>query len=62
MSNKYPLVSAGVFGIVAVIHAVRALNHWSLSVATMEIPVWCSWVAALGAGAMCLWAFRSARA
>jgi len=62
MSSKYSVVSGGVFGLVAALQAVRALNQWSLSVATLEIPVWCSWVAALGAGAMCLWAFRSARA
>ncbi len=61
MSSKYSVVSGGVFGLVAALHAVRALNQWPLEVGGLGIPVWCSWVAAFGAGGLCVWAFRSAR-
>ncbi|MBK5255290.1 MAG: hypothetical protein JJE39_04590 [Vicinamibacteria bacterium] len=59
MSSKYSVVSGAVFGLVATLHAVRALNQWPLSVAGMEIPVWGSWVATAGAACLCIWAFRS---
>lgn len=59
MSNKYVVVSGAVFGVVAVIQAVRALYQWPLHVGTLEIPVWASWVAMVAAGGLCAWAFRS---
>jgi hypothetical protein len=45
MSNKYSVVSGVVFGVVAVLQAVRALNQWPLHVGSLEIPVWASWIA-----------------
>jgi hypothetical protein len=45
--------------LVAMLHAVRALNQWPLLVGGLELPVWGSWVAAVGAGSLCVWAFRS---
>ena len=59
MSNKYVVVSGTVFGAVAVLQAVRALNQWPLQVGTLEIPVWASWIAMVVAGGLCAWAFRS---
>jgi hypothetical protein len=59
MSNKYVVVSGAVFGVVAVIQAVRALVQWPLHVGTLDIPVWLSWIAAVVAGGLCAWAFRS---
>jgi hypothetical protein len=59
MSNKYVVVSGAVFGLVAVIQAVRALYQWPLHVGTLEIPVWASWIAVVVAGGLCVWAFRS---
>jgi len=59
MSSKYVVVSGALFGVVAVIQAVRALNQWPLHVGTLEIPVWASWIAMVIAGGLCVWAFRS---
>jgi hypothetical protein len=59
MSNKYIVVSGAVFGVVAVLQAVRALNQWPMHVGTIEIPVWASWLAMVVAGSLCAWAFRS---
>lgn len=59
MSNKYIVVSGAVFGAVAVLQAVRALNQWPMFVGTFEIPIWASWLAMVVAGSLCAWAFKS---
>jgi len=59
MANKYVVVSGVVFGVVAVLQAVRALYQWPVHIAGFEVPVWASWVATVVAGGLCAWAFRS---
>ncbi|BCL76647.1 hypothetical protein JHS3_23830 [Jeongeupia sp. HS-3] len=59
MRAKYVVVSGALFGAIAVIQAVRALNQWPVHIGSLEIPVWASWLAALVAGSLCVWAFRS---
>ena len=59
MPSKYVLVSGAIFGVVAVLQAVRALNQWPVLIAGFDVPVWASWVATAVAGGMCAWAFRS---
>ena len=61
MSNKYVVVSGAFFGVVAVLQVVRVLYQWPVHVGTFEIPVWFSWIAAVVAGGLCAWAFRSRR-
>ena len=61
MPSKYAVVSGVVFGVVAVIQAVRASYQWPAHIGSVEIPVWISWVAMVVAGSLCVWAFRSAR-
>ena len=59
MSEKYAVVSGAIFGVIAVLQAVRALNQWPVQVGTADIPVWASWIAMVVAGSLCAWAFRS---
>lgn len=59
MSSKYAVVSGVVFGMVAVLQAVRALYQWPVKVGSVDLPVWGSWVAVVVAGGLCVWAFRS---
>ncbi|MDQ2973787.1 MAG: hypothetical protein M3R69_00085 [Acidobacteriota bacterium] len=59
MRSKYVVVSGVLFGVIAVVQAVRALNQWPLHVGGFAVPVWTSWVAAVAAGSLCVWAFRS---
>ena len=59
MPNKYVVVSGVLFGVLAVVQAVRALNQWPVQVAGFDVPVWVSWVAMIVAGSLCVWAFRS---
>ena len=57
--NNYVVVSGSVFGFVAVAQAARAVLALPAHVGSFEIPVWASWIAALVAGGLCAWAFRS---
>ena len=59
MSNKYAVVSGAVFGLVALGQVVRAFEEVPVHLGSFEIPVWASWVAAVVAGSLCVWAFRS---
>jgi len=59
MSKNYILVSGLVFGVVALLQASRAAMQLPVHVGSFEIPVWASWVAAVVAGSLCVWAFRS---
>jgi hypothetical protein len=45
MPSKYVLVSGVLFGVIAVVQAVRALNQWPVHVGGFDVPVWVSWVA-----------------
>jgi hypothetical protein len=61
MRDTYRLVSGVVFGVVALIQAVRIINQWPVQIGPFAIPVWFSWVAVFGAGALCTLAFTSRR-
>jgi hypothetical protein len=50
-----------VFGLVAAAQLIRAVTQLPAHVGSMEIPVWVSWVAAIVAGSLCVWAFSSRR-
>ena len=51
------LVAAPIFGIIAIVQAVRFAQAWPVSVNGFEVPVWASAVAALlfGTLAVLLW-------
>ncbi len=58
-SNQiYLVVSAIIFGLVAIIHLVRALNNWAFIVGPVSIPISASWVGFIITAAFCLWAVR----
>lgn len=59
MSNTYVSVSGLVFGLVAAAQAARALAQLPVRVGSFDIPVWASWIAAIVAGGLCIWAFRN---
>jgi hypothetical protein len=61
MRDSYRLVSGIVFGIVAVIQAIRAFNEWAVQIGPYAVPVWFSWIAFVVAGALSMWAFRPQR-
>jgi hypothetical protein len=59
MSKTYITVSGAVFGVVAVVQALRAVRQLPVHVGSLEVPVWASWIAAVVAGSLAVWAFRS---
>lgn len=61
MRDKYVVVSGAIFGLIAVVHAARALYQWPVLVAGEDIPLWVSWLAVVISGGLCAWAFRSSR-
>lgn len=61
MQSKYAVVSGVVFGVVAVLQAVRALYQWPVQIGGVDLPVWASWIAVVVAGGLCAWAFQSGR-
>jgi hypothetical protein len=59
MSEKnYLIISAAVFALVAILHSVRLLNHWSMQVGTIGVPIWGSWLIISLGGFLSVWAFR----
>ena len=59
MSKNYIVVSGVIFGFVSLAHVARALTATPIAIGSSVIPMWTSWVAAVVAAALCVWAFRS---
>jgi len=54
------LTAAIIFGIVAVLHLIRAINGLPLIVGSWSAPTWLSWIAFIIAGFMSYWGFNLA--
>ena len=61
MPSKYVVVSGVLFGVIAVLQAVRAVNQWAVHIGGLEVPVSASWIAMIVAGGLSVWAFSSLR-
>lgn len=59
MSKNYVVVSGVAFGFIAVVQAVRAFRQLPVHIGSFDVPVAASWVVAVVAGGLCVWAFRS---
>lgn len=59
-ARVYLVVSGMIFGVVALLHLVRLVNHWAFRIGPWSLPLWMSWGGTLVAAALCLWAFRLA--
>lgn len=57
--RRYVLVSGAFFALLTGVQVLRFLRHWPVRVANVDVPVWASGVAALIAGSLAFWAFRS---
>lgn len=58
--RAYHLVSGLVFALFAAVHAFRAIRGVPIMISAHELPVMASWVIVLVAGALAVWAFKSA--
>ena len=59
-TKYYLYVSAAIFGIVALVHVIRALAGWTFQIGPMEVSVLASWVAFVITGTLVAWAIRLA--
>jgi hypothetical protein len=59
MKSSYPLLSGVIFGLVALLQAARAIADWAVQIGPFSVPVWLSWVVAIVAGSLAIWAFRT---
>ncbi len=57
-ARTYVVISAVIFGLVAVIHLLRAVDGWNFEVGSVSVPVGASWVAFVITAALCAWAIR----
>ena len=58
MNRTYSIVSGVIFGLVALLQAARAVADVPVRVGSYNVPVFASWIAAVVAGGLCIWAFR----
>ena len=60
--KTYAVVSGAIFGLVALLQAARAVGEVPVRIGSTDVPMIASWIAAVVAGALCVWAFRSGKA
>jgi hypothetical protein len=51
-------VASVLFGIFAIAHVLRLINHALVTVGTHTIPMAVSWIALVVAGVLCIWFWR----
>jgi hypothetical protein len=56
--RQYVLVSGLFFTLFTAGQLIRFLMQWPVVIAGVNIPTWCSLVAAVIVGALAVWAFR----
>jgi hypothetical protein len=59
-SKSYCVFSAVVFALVALVHLVRAVMEWPITVNGYSFPVWASWIAFVVAATLSEMGYRAA--
>jgi hypothetical protein len=54
-------MAATIFAVVALAHLIRIVLGWPVQVGTWVIPMWISWIALVGAGALSFFGMRLAK-
>ena len=60
-SKFYLTLSALIFAVIAVAHLTRAIEQWMIVIGAWTVPVALSWVGAIAAASLSVWAFSLAR-
>jgi len=58
--RRYVLVSGVFLALLTCVQLLRIVMQWPVRVATVEVPVWTSGIAAFIVGSLAIWAFRVA--
>jgi hypothetical protein len=61
MKPNYAIVSAIVFTLVALLHALRLINGWPVQIGAWGIPELASWIGLAVTAALATWGFRVSR-
>jgi len=48
--KSYNSITGFVFLVVTIVHLLRVLNGWDISIHTFDMPIWVSWIGVLLAG------------
>lgn len=56
--RNYLLISAIIFALLALLHLVRVITHWSVQIGTVTFPLWGSWLVLVIGITLSVWAFR----
>ena len=59
--RTYLVVSAVLFGAVALAHLLRLIYGWPVQIGAEGVPLWLSVIGLVVAGGLCAWAFVLAR-
>ena len=54
----YFIISGVIFGLVAIIHLIRALSNWAFVIGPITLPLSASWIGFIMTAVLCLWAIR----
>ena len=57
MSSYYAVVSALIFAVVAVAHAIRLVNGWAVQIGPFSVPMSVSWIGLVIAALISVWGF-----
>jgi len=60
-ASTYARLAALIFAIVAIVQLARAAAGWPITISTVEVPVWASWVACVVAGVLAWLGFSASR-
>ena len=58
--RPYLVISGILFGLVAILHLLRLVNGWAVTVGPWSAPMWISWMGTLFAALLFVWALRLA--
>ena len=59
--KPYCTISAVIFGVIAALHCVRALQGWTFVIGPFDVPIWLSGVGAVVAAALSATGLRLSR-
>jgi uncharacterized membrane protein (DUF2068 family) len=60
-ARNYSLLAAVIFAIVAMLQLVRAVGAWPVTIATVSVPLWASWLACAVAAVLAALGFAASR-
>jgi hypothetical protein len=58
----FSLITATLFSLIALLHALRLLRGWQVTIGDIVVPVWVSWIGLAIAGYLTYQGFKLSRA